>query len=72
MTALEVVLLIAGAWCAVLGLVVSLLVVASRAEERFAPPVAEPPGAPRPGLPGFTERPPERELPGRERPAARA
>ena len=45
----ELVLVVGGAWCALLGFVVALMAVASRAEER-----------------------PERGLPGRERPFARA
>jgi hypothetical protein len=71
MTDVEVVLLIAGAWCVLLGVVVSLLAVASRAEERFDAPRVEAPVARRPGLPDFTQRRPERELPGRKRPATR-
>jgi hypothetical protein len=35
MGALELVFVIGGAWCALLGLVVALMAVASRAEDRF-------------------------------------
>ena len=60
----ELVLLIAGAWCALLALVVALLTVASRADDRTDELVAaiDPARARRPR---FTERTPERELPGR-------
>jgi hypothetical protein len=41
MGALELVFVIGGAWCALLGLVVALMAVASRAEDRFEAPVAK-------------------------------
>ncbi len=41
MGALTLVLVIGGAWCALLGLVVALMAVASRAEDRFEAPVAK-------------------------------
>ena len=60
----ELVLLIGGAWCALLALVVALMTVASRADDRTDELLA---GIdPAPGRrPRFTERTPERELPGR-------
>jgi len=58
------VLLIGGAWCAVLCMAVSLGAVASRADDgRRAMPAPTLPTRKR--RPGFTERTPERELPGR-------
>jgi len=58
------VLLIGGAWCAVLCMAVSLGAVASRADDgRRAMPATNPPTPRR--RPGFTGRTPERELPGR-------
>jgi hypothetical protein len=41
MGALELVFVIGGAWCALLGFVVALMAVASRAEERFEAPVVK-------------------------------
>ena len=41
MGALELVFVIGGAWCALLGLVVALMAVASRAEDRFEAPVVK-------------------------------
>ena len=41
MGALAIVFVVGGAWCALLGLVVALMAVASRAEERFEAPVAK-------------------------------
>jgi hypothetical protein len=38
---MELVLLVAGAWCLVLALVVAQLAAASRADERFEAPVRE-------------------------------
>jgi hypothetical protein len=40
MVAVMLVFVIGGAWCALLGLVVALMAVASRAEDRFEAPVA--------------------------------
>ena len=41
MGALTLVFVIGGAWCALLGLVVALMAVASRAEDRFEAPVVK-------------------------------
>ncbi len=60
----ELVLVVGGAWCALLGFVVALLAVASRAEQRFEARLAD--------VPRFTLRRPEREPPGRDRPFVRA
>jgi hypothetical protein len=60
----ELVLLIGGAWCAVLALLVALLTVARRADDRTDALLAR--TEPTPSCrPRFTERTPERELPGR-------
>ena len=63
MTAVEWVLLIGGAWCVLLAFVVSLLAVASRAEERFNARSSAGVVQPRRGVPRFTNRPQERALP---------
>jgi hypothetical protein len=58
------VLVIGGAWCAVLAMAVSLAAVASRADDgRRAMPTPPRPTPRR--RPAFTERTPERDLPGR-------
>ena len=61
---MDLVLLIGVAWCALLVLVVALLAAASRADDRTDALLAR--IKPRPARrPRFTERTPERELPGR-------
>ena len=64
MGVVELVLLIGGAWCAVLALVVAFLTAASRADDRTDALLARIEQTPAP-RPRFTERTPERELPGR-------
>jgi hypothetical protein len=61
---MELVLLIGGAWCALLALGVALLTMASRADDHTDELLG---GIDRPPArrPRFTERTPERELPGR-------
>ena len=61
---MELVLLIGGAWCALLTLVVALLTVASRTDDRTDELLGGIDRAPA-RRPRFTERTPERELPGR-------
>ena len=51
MGALELVFVIGGAWCALLGLIVALVTVASRAEDRFEAPVTKAQQLPVPRVP---------------------
>jgi hypothetical protein len=60
----DLVLLIGGAWCLLLAVVVALLAAASRADGRTDALLARIKPSPA-RRPRFTERTPERELPGR-------
>jgi len=60
----ELVILIAGAWCAVVLVTLALLAVAGRADDRFEAEARELVRTP-PVPPRFTQRAPERALPKR-------
>jgi hypothetical protein len=71
MTPMELVLFIGGAWCVLLGFVVSLLAVASHAEQRADAGLAEVRRR-RLRVPGFARRRPERALRTQGRSVSRA